>query len=169
MAPPLYNDSKYRCCCCCHVERCAWVIAFIGAALCLLSAIASFITHQWAQGVLAIINFFVYFSILWAQHKRKAALYLPFLIINGISLVLSVVGLTLLIVIFFWLPGFFTVPLRDQWHKDYPDKPDNEGDLVTGVRIFIGLWIFAVFISTVIGAAFYNVVYRAYRYMKETE
>ncbi|KAI1718573.1 hypothetical protein Ddc_09212 [Ditylenchus destructor] len=168
MAPPLYDDSKYQCCCC-HVERFAWFIAFIGAALCLLGAIGSFLTHQWPQGAVAIINFFVYFSIIWAQHKRAAPLYLPFLIINGISLIISVIGLIFLIVIFFWLPDFWMDPIRDQWRKDYPDKSYNEGDLVTAVRVFFGIYIFAIFIGTVIGAAFYNAVYRAYQYMKETE
>lgn len=100
--------SEYQCCCgCMHVERGAYMIAFIGAILAALFAIANFLMGNVVMGVVAILFFLIYWSILAAQKSHKPGLYVPFLVMNAMGAVLLALWIVFLVLMLVLLPDFW--------------------------------------------------------------
>jgi len=103
-----YNDNRYRCCCnAMHVERGAYVIAFIGALLAAIFGVLNLLTGNIVLFVIAILFFLIYWFILAAQRKRNPGLYIPFLVINGIGAVLLALYIIFLVIMLIALPDFW--------------------------------------------------------------
>uniref|UniRef100_A0A915DPZ2 Uncharacterized protein n=1 Tax=Ditylenchus dipsaci TaxID=166011 RepID=A0A915DPZ2_9BILA len=147
------NDSKYRCCCGVHVERAAYAIAFVGAILAAISAIFYFFDGNIGYGVGSLLNFFIYFSILYAQSKQSSGLYLPFLVLNGLAILLFVGQIVYLIIVYIYMP-------------DWQNVPNQSYEFYSQVRLSLALYAIGTTIYTVISAWFWSWVYRAYDYMK---
>ncbi|KAI1707028.1 hypothetical protein DdX_12617 [Ditylenchus destructor] len=135
---PSYDDSKYRCCCC-HVERCALLYALIGGGVSLFLAIGNFLRQEWIYGatLFMAVNFSLYFWILLAQYKRKSALYLPFLIGNGMLLMAGAFALIYLIVMYFYLPVYFVDWIHDKLPKEDVDQVPPETGMISITAIFV--------------------------------
>ncbi|KAI1707029.1 hypothetical protein DdX_12618 [Ditylenchus destructor] len=128
----------------------------------LVLAILLFIWHIWILGALELIGVLLYLCVILAQYKLKPSPYTPFLIENGILLVLYRIFAIILLIIFF-SPGVIK-RFHDEWEKERPGKAYSESD----IRHFLGGLCVGVFIFVAICLAFWYVVYRAYRYMTDT-
>uniref|UniRef100_A0A915CYC8 Uncharacterized protein n=1 Tax=Ditylenchus dipsaci TaxID=166011 RepID=A0A915CYC8_9BILA len=169
MAPPLYDDSKYRCCCF-HVEKAAYFIGFIGAVLNLIGALGYFLQRQWGQGGGAILSALLYILVLVAYHKRNPSFYLPFLVLKAIALVLYFLSILFLLVVFFVMPDWYVDRVRNEWIRNWPPgETYNEGDFKLSFRLWTGLLILMTAVITAVEAVFWCIIHKAYNYMKETE
>jgi len=177
-AYPLLDEKKYRCCCF-HVEKGAGVIAVVGIVLQLF---VLFPYSQWGRpfswlNVLAtLISVLVYASILIAQRKREPRLYLPFLILNGIGiLVLAVYSLILLMVLVLSGAddgsGYYEAEVVTAGSEDSTTMPVithkwHAGHQMSHIRREIFGLLLVLWASAVISTFFQWVVYRAWKWMK---
>lgn len=152
-----------------HVEKGAYFIAFLGAFLSALAAAGYFVTLNWPMVVVYLISLFVFLSIIWAQKKRNPKLYMPFLVINGIGLFLTVANLLFLIIAIIFLPEFYTHYIRDTYDNVVYDHPHRNYAYNTVVYVVIGTAILITAITLAIYAWFYCVVLHAYQYMKDVQ
>ncbi|KAI1704800.1 hypothetical protein DdX_14020 [Ditylenchus destructor] len=81
------------------------IIGIIGIVFSAVAFMKSIMIPEWNYVAGAIISFLLYGSIIYAQKKQNPALYLPFLILNGIGIVFIGVYLLVLIVIFAFAPN----------------------------------------------------------------
>jgi hypothetical protein len=162
------RDRHYRCCCnTTHVERGAYIIAFLGAFLSALAAIGHFLTLNFVMVVVYLISLFVFLSIIWAQKKRNPNLYLPFLIINGIGLLLTLANLVFLIIAIIVMPEFYTHYIRTTYDHVTDHRHGNTYNTVVYSVLTVAIIISAI--TFAIYAWFYMIVLRAYQYMKNVQ
>uniref|UniRef100_A0A915DPR5 Uncharacterized protein n=1 Tax=Ditylenchus dipsaci TaxID=166011 RepID=A0A915DPR5_9BILA len=143
-----YDDSRYRCCYNMHVEKAAYAIAFIGAVF---SGIAA--SYYFLEG-----------NTAYAQ--GKPTFYLPFLILNMLTLLSLIFLVVFLIAMFVIMPTAY----KDGWAKVFHDegiKFHSEQELLDRIRKTLGVTIAVTTIYTALVAYFYSIIYRAYKFMRE--
>jgi len=183
------HESRYRCCCnAMHVERGAYVIAFIGAILSAIFGILNLLSGNIVFFIIAIFSFLVYFSILAAQRKRHPNLYIPFLVLNWLAAFLLGLYIIFLIAMLIFLPDFWVHQHRDEGLGFYgpterlslgPDDTRHTGALVAqtderghpryfwgAVRLFTWLQLIYSVVAEILTIYFWFVVYRAWQYMR---
>jgi len=155
-------DAGYRCCCgTFHVERGAYWIAVVGLVMCALSLFPSILLSSWSSVVSLVISVLIYVGIIVAQRKQQPQWYLPYLILNGIGIVLIPLYIILCAVAMVYMSEFFHQLVKPD---DY--KPYTEEQVIFGARIILGVAIVAMAISEALSIWFESVVYRAYKFMK---
>ncbi|KAI1714908.1 hypothetical protein DdX_08179 [Ditylenchus destructor] len=173
---PIYNDPKYRCCCNTHVERGAYIIAFVGATLCLISTGYHIYRTESVFISTSAIQLLLYLSIIYAQKRREPWLYWPYLILTGLGLFLLACYIILAIVCAIILPGFWVDSMRNQQMAmqgvdKNSEKLWRDAQLTVEIAIRVSFAIIAVICTIVFSVSiwFYSVVYRAYKYMKDEQ
>jgi len=182
-----HNDSRYRCCCnSMHVERGAYVIAFIGAIMSAIFGILNLLSGNIVLFIVAIFFFLIYWSILAAQRKRHPNLYIPFLVMNWIAAVLLALYIIFLVLMLILLPDFWVRQHRDEglgfygptehmlWTQDSSTHrtmaaTDDRGHpryFWGAVRMFTWLQLIYSVVAEILTIYFLYVVYRAWQYMR---
>ncbi|KAI1693007.1 hypothetical protein DdX_20892 [Ditylenchus destructor] len=159
------DDKQYRCCCCSFdVEDGAYAIGIIGIVLSALAFMQGIIMLEWVYVAGAILGFLRYGSIIYAQKKQNPSLYLPFLILNGIGIVLMGIYLLAFVVIFVFVPNEL-----DLIDPQIESMQKNEKEILVMIfRSVTGMLIVVFAIAEIVDVWFQSVVYRAYKYMKMT-
>jgi len=146
-----------------HVERGAYIIAFIGALLSAIFAVLQLLSGNIPAFIIGLFSFLIYWSILYAQRKRSPGLYWPFLFLNGISILLMGMYIVFLIAMLILLPPFWA---NERHAEAHPDHRSREA-LLAAVRLFTWLQLIYTIIAEIITIFFWSIVYRAYVFMKE--
>jgi len=137
----LSNEPKWMCCCrCCHVESVTLVLGWIMLVL--------------AVPTLNPVHFVLSLCIILAQQKREPGLYLPFLIVQGIILLVATA-------IFIVIASSFVFGIGVAASSQNPEGAYNV--LIGLVPIFVIFYLIIIMPTWLV----WNVVYRAYKYMKE--
>ncbi|KAI1729599.1 hypothetical protein DdX_01849 [Ditylenchus destructor] len=159
------DDSKHRCWCDVHVEKAAYIVAFVGSVLCFLLAVLYFIGGNIGYGIGSLLNFFVYFTIILAQRQRSPNWYLPFLILNGIAVCFYVGYIIAVIFIYLSMPYWYLDPIREDWRRR--GYYYREWEFRQIVRVWLGVYGVGTLVFTAMSALFYSWVWRAYEFMKD--
>lgn len=179
-------DSRYRCCCkSMHVEKGAYVIAFIGAILAAIFGILNLLSGNIVLFIVAIFFFLIYFSILAAQRKRQPNLYIPFLVLNWLAAFLLALYILFLVVMLITLPDFWVRQHRDDGLGFYgpterlslgaddtrntlahTDERGHPRYFWGAIRLFTWLQLIYSVVAEILTIYFWFVVYRAWQYMR---
>ncbi|KAI1718316.1 hypothetical protein DdX_06738 [Ditylenchus destructor] len=158
------DTSKWRCCGM-HVEKGAFYIGLLGAALAATAAVIYFVSGSILMGIAAIVNLLIYLSILYAQKQGNPSYYLPFLIVNGLALLGHVAYCIYILLIYINMPYWYLEPMRDDWRRQgYFYNEYEFRNRLQNTLMFLGLFTLAYVLTA---AFFYWVVWQAYQYMKE--
>ncbi|KAI1714624.1 hypothetical protein Ddc_11344 [Ditylenchus destructor] len=160
------DDKHYRCCCnSCHVERGAYLIAIVGIVFSALALVGAVVMLKWGNVISGIIGILLYVSIIYAQKKQNPSLYWPFLIFNGIGIVLIGIYILVLAVMFFMVPKAWQDFIDPEIESMEESKKEQ---IILAVRVGTAVLIVLFAISEFLSVWFQCVVYRAYQYMKMT-
>jgi len=180
------HESRYRCCCnAMHVERGAYVIAFIGAIMAAIFGVLNLLSGNIIMFVIAIFFFLTYFSILAAQRKRQPNLYIPFLVLNWLGALFLAFYIIFLIIMLVALPDFWVRQHRDDGYGLYgPNERMSLGPEDThhtlahtderghpryfwgAIRLFTWLQLIYSVVAEILTIYFIYVVYRAWQFMR---
>jgi len=134
----IYYDPKHRCCCNrMHVEKGAYLIAFVGAVFSAALAVVHFFTLNFVACAFCLFGLIVCLCIIWAQKKRDPGLYLPYLIVNAIGIVVGFMNLIFLIVMIVVLPEFYVHFIQDKYEKAYSHDKDQTQAVTQRLSMFL--------------------------------
>jgi hypothetical protein len=158
------NRDRYHFCGM-HVEKWAYVIAAIGAILCIIYAVLQFFTGNWILAIIGVIFALIFLSIIGAQRKRNPSLYMPFLVVIGIAMFLLVIYIFFLIVMLITMPDFW-VDSDNFWiGKNRYDE--RRGDRIEATRVFTWLQLIYSIIMLALLVLFWSIIWRAYEYLRD--
>ncbi|KAH7724695.1 hypothetical protein AAVH_07836 [Aphelenchoides avenae] len=155
--PPLTENPRDRCCCNTHVEIGARAIAVFGIVCTLLYLLANFHTTPNIFG--SVVALVAYVCIFVAQQGRVPGLYLPFLILQGIGIVMYSLATSYLIFLFIAMPANYNRLIDDSYLQDPNVSP----------RAVIGVAAVFLFLINALNVWFELVVFRAYVFMKREQ
>ncbi|KAI6218890.1 hypothetical protein M3Y95_01136100 [Aphelenchoides besseyi] len=147
----------YHCLCGVHVHRGAFIIAIIGLIFSLVAVLNGFLLAQWLTLPLPIISVLLYIGVIIGNKKESPNLYLPYIIINTI-VILFILGVSVFVILTGASVTSLGVMTTDKTKEKQAFGVFGAFTITFGVIFF--LW-------GLISAYFVNVVYRAYRYLKD--
>ncbi|KAH7701281.1 hypothetical protein AAVH_31586 [Aphelenchoides avenae] len=150
------RSNDYCCCGSIHVETGAKIIAVIGFVFSALFFIAAIVGGVYHYAIAAGLVLLIYSFIFAAVKTRKAGYYLPFLILNGIGIVLNLLTLTYVVFVLIFMSREKEAELRKM-------HPDVEPHTLAFAALFVGL------LNEAIPIWFQWVVYKAYNFMKREQ
>uniref|UniRef100_A0AC34Q3W1 Uncharacterized protein n=1 Tax=Panagrolaimus sp. JU765 TaxID=591449 RepID=A0AC34Q3W1_9BILA len=181
---PDISNPEYLALCGVHVRKWASIIAIICLVGCVLTLPGAVLTMSYFQIPMVFVWSLIYIAILLADKYEKPTLYIPFLIVTGMSLIFGIIELIILVVVLFipfstvqeWFPKNLNAtatddittttlaPLADNVSTTMSPKDVNAATLFTAIVIFI---IVVLIICMLISFYCLNVVRRARNYMIE--
>ncbi|KAI1702354.1 hypothetical protein DdX_15536 [Ditylenchus destructor] len=159
------DDKQHRCCCnSMHVERGAYIIGIVGMVLSGLGVVGAAVELKWDHAIGSILSLVLYASIIYAQKKQNPSLYWPFLIVNGIGIVLVAIYIIMSAVL---LALSMAIPENSLSEETLDGATQDQVIAATRLGIVMVMAMFSAFL--IFAAWFQYVVYRAYEYMKMTQ
>ncbi|KAH7729948.1 hypothetical protein AAVH_02429 [Aphelenchoides avenae] len=174
-------------CCGMHVRKGAQVIGIVGVIIGVLILLGAVLyNHTWGSYLDGIVTIFIYAALIIASQKGEHRWYLPFLILNGIWIILKV--------LYFLFLVFMMITMPPSWQRYVYDGPRHDyrttdGRIVTTdgrnftatdarvvrrdvdaeeeARIQTGFMLAVLLIGLLLNMWFQHVVYRAYKNLKE--
>uniref|UniRef100_A0AC34PYR3 Uncharacterized protein n=1 Tax=Panagrolaimus sp. JU765 TaxID=591449 RepID=A0AC34PYR3_9BILA len=150
---PPYMDiykPEYTTFCGCHVRKFALFIGYFALIMAIFNTISSGASGFWYYIPANVIAIVCYVFLILAHYKENPSYYFPYLIITGLSLLV-----TPLLIIFF-------VVLLSAGYRSIIDTDYNESTFRTILIIFI----FVLVIAEIVQLYFWIVVKRAKNYME---
>uniref|UniRef100_A0A914CME2 Uncharacterized protein n=1 Tax=Acrobeloides nanus TaxID=290746 RepID=A0A914CME2_9BILA len=155
------HHGDYSCCCgCMHVRTGAMVIGILGIIGSIFGVISGIVSGMWTNIVAYVIGIIISGLIIFADRTERQWGYLPYLVLNGIWIILNILGIIAFIILGIVVPK----GLEDYF------KIDKDKDWDT-VKEAIRIWCFVVagvsIILVIIMIWLWSVVFRAYKYMRD--
>uniref|UniRef100_A0A183CFK2 MARVEL domain-containing protein n=1 Tax=Globodera pallida TaxID=36090 RepID=A0A183CFK2_GLOPA len=155
-------ESRYTFCCGpfrTSVETGTYWIAILGFVVKIIVAIYNSATfHSVLAGLFPLLCAICYLSVVFAQKKNNPSLFMPFLIVEGIGLVIYMLVYIMIAAITILAPQEIVDKLNK--HSEKPITREMTSSILIFCLIIAGLY-FALTVW------FYSIIYRAYKMLKD--
>ncbi|KAI3410943.1 hypothetical protein GPALN_003026 [Globodera pallida] len=149
-----------------HVLTGAKWIGLVGTAAYTFGLFCALLSQSLSMAFLCIVTVPFYVSLLYAYNRHEPRLYIPFMVVNGLEMLLTVFYVLFLIIMLLFVPEFWHRHLVISLNDGYVTVEETDADEGYEIRFVTVILLSTISLLLALLAWFQTIVHRAYCYMR---